>query len=110
MGYKLAGYDVIGCNEIDPKIARHYVRNLKPKYHFIEPIQTFKLRDDLPEELYNLDVLDGRPPAPHSQWQGIGRGTGGVRSTLGKDSKRKSLILYSLTSSTLRRNSDQRWL
>lgn len=62
MGYKLAGYDVIGCNEIDPRMARHYMRNLKPKYHFIEPIQTFKLRDDLPEELYNLDVLDGSPP------------------------------------------------
>ena len=33
MGYKLAGYDVIGCNEIDPRMARHYMRNLKPKYH-----------------------------------------------------------------------------
>lgn len=62
MGYKLAGYNVIGCNEIDPKIARHYVRNLNPRHVFIEPIQTFKLRDDLPEELYNLDVLDGSPP------------------------------------------------
>lgn len=62
MGYKLAGYNVIGCNEIDPKIARHYIKNLKPKYHFVEPIQEFKLRDDIPEELYNLDVLDGSPP------------------------------------------------
>ena len=62
MGYKLAGYNVIGCNEIDPRMARHYVRNLKPKYHFIEPIQDFKLREDFPEELYNLDVLDGSPP------------------------------------------------
>ena len=62
MGYKLAGYNVIGCNEIDPRMARHYVRNLKPKYHFIEPIQEFKLRDDIPEELYSLDILDGSPP------------------------------------------------
>ena len=62
MGYKLAGYNVIGCNEIDPRMARHYLRNLNSKYHFIEPIQEFKLRDDLPEELYNLDVLDGSPP------------------------------------------------
>ena len=62
MGYKLAGYDVIGCNEIDPRMARHYIKNLKPKYNFVEPIQEFKLRDDLPEELYNLDVLDGSPP------------------------------------------------
>ena len=62
MGYKLAGFDVIGCNEIDPKMMDAYIANHKPKYSYLEPIQTFKLRDDLPEELYNLDILDGSPP------------------------------------------------
>lgn len=62
MGYKLAGFDVIGCNEIDPKMAAAYQANHNPKYCFVEPIQTFKLRDDLPKELYNLDILDGSPP------------------------------------------------
>jgi DNA (cytosine-5)-methyltransferase 1 len=62
MGYKLAGFDVIGCNEIDPKMAEAYKTNHNPKYCFVEPIQTFKLRNDLPEELYNLDILDGSPP------------------------------------------------
>lgn len=62
MGYKLAGFDVIGCNEIDPRMAAIYELNHKPKYSFIEPIQSFKLRDDLPEELYHLDILDGSPP------------------------------------------------
>ena len=62
MGYKLAGYDVIGCNEIDPKMMAAYVANHKPKYSFLEPIQTFKLRQDLPKELYKLDILDGSPP------------------------------------------------
>jgi len=62
MGYKLAGFDVLGCNEIDPKMAAAYQENHNPKYCFIEPIQTFKLRDDLPKELYNLDILDGSPP------------------------------------------------
>ena len=62
MGYKLAGFDVIGCNEIDPRMAKIYQENHNPKYCFIEGIQTFKLRDDLPEELYNLDILDGSPP------------------------------------------------
>lgn len=62
MGYKLAGFDVLGCNEIDPKMIEAYKANHKPKYAFLEPIQTFKLRDDLPEELYNLDILDGSPP------------------------------------------------
>jgi DNA (cytosine-5)-methyltransferase 1 len=62
MGYKLAGFDVIGCNEIDPKMMDAYVTNHNPKYSYLEPIQTFKDRDDLPKELYELDILDGSPP------------------------------------------------
>ena len=62
MGYKLAGFDVIGCNEIDPKMMEAYKANHNPKYDFLEPIQTFKLRNDLPDELYQLDILDGSPP------------------------------------------------
>ena len=62
MGYKLAGYDVIGMNEIDPKMAACYIENHKPKYSFIEPIQEFKDRQYLPKELFDLDILDGSPP------------------------------------------------
>jgi len=62
MGYKLAGFDVLGCNEIDPKMMEAYQKNHNPKYSYLEPIQTFKLRDDLPDELFNLDILDGSPP------------------------------------------------
>jgi DNA (cytosine-5)-methyltransferase 1 len=62
MGYKLAGFDVLGCNEIDPKMIEAYRTNHNPKYSYLEPIQTFKLRKDLPKELYNLDILDGSPP------------------------------------------------
>jgi DNA (cytosine-5)-methyltransferase 1 len=62
MGYKLAGFDVIGCNEIDKKMFDMYVKNHNPKFAYNEPIQTFKLRDDLPKELFELDILDGSPP------------------------------------------------
>ena len=62
MGYKLAGFDVLGCNEIDPKMIEAYRTNHNPKYSYLEPIQTFKERKDLPKELYNLDILDGSPP------------------------------------------------
>lgn len=62
MGYKLAGFDVIGCNEIDKKMMEAYIANHNPKYSYLEPIQTFKNRNDLPKELYNLDILDGSPP------------------------------------------------
>ena len=62
MGYKLAGFDVLGCNEIDPRMIETYKLNHKPKYAYLEGIQTFKNRKDLPKELYNLDILDGSPP------------------------------------------------
>jgi DNA (cytosine-5)-methyltransferase 1 len=62
MGYKLAGFDVLGCNEIDPKMISAYKKNHNPKFAFCEPIQTFKMRNDLPSELFELDILDGSPP------------------------------------------------
>jgi DNA (cytosine-5)-methyltransferase 1 len=39
-----------------------YKTNHNPKYAYLEPIQTFKNRTDLPKELYELDILDGSPP------------------------------------------------
>lgn len=62
MGYKLAGFDVVGFNEIDPRMAALYKKNHKPAYSFIEPIQDFKNRRDLPAALFDLDILDGSPP------------------------------------------------
>lgn len=70
MGYKLAGFDVIGMNEIDPKMADAYIKNHNPKYAYIEPIQEFKNKKDLPKELYNLDILDGSPPCSNFSMAG----------------------------------------
>lgn len=61
-GYKMAGYEVIGCNEIDPRQMEIYKHNLKPKYSYLEDIRTFRLRDDLPKELFELDILDASFP------------------------------------------------
>jgi len=62
MGYKLAGFDVIGCNEMDERMMEAYTANHNPKLSFCEPIQEFRKRKDLPKELFNLDLLDGSPP------------------------------------------------
>jgi DNA (cytosine-5)-methyltransferase 1 len=62
MGYKLAGFDVIGHNDIDKKMIEVYKQNHNPKFSFLESITTFAKRKDLPEELYSLDILDGSPP------------------------------------------------
>lgn len=61
MGYKLAGCDVIAANDIDPEMAWHYKHNLNPKHYFLCPIRDL-LTKDLPQELFNLDILDGSPP------------------------------------------------
>lgn len=65
MGYKLAGFDVIGCNEIDKRVNQVYVKNHNPKYNYLSDIREFvelAKNKQLPAELYNLDVLDGSPP------------------------------------------------
>lgn len=62
MGYKLAGFDVLGCCEIDPRMNEVYVKNHKPKYNFLCDIKELVSKQDLPEELYELDILDGSPP------------------------------------------------
>jgi DNA (cytosine-5)-methyltransferase 1 len=61
MGYKRAGCDVIAANDIDPEMAWHYKRNVNPKHYFLCPIRDL-LTADLPDELFNLDILDGSPP------------------------------------------------
>jgi DNA (cytosine-5)-methyltransferase 1 len=64
MGYKLAGYDVIGNVEIDPRVMEVYRKNNHPKYPYLMDVRDFlKIPDaDLPKELFHLDILDGSPP------------------------------------------------
>lgn len=64
MGYKLAGYDVLGGVEIDPEMMAVYKANHHPKHPFLMGVGDFnKIPDkDLPAELFNLDILDGSPP------------------------------------------------
>lgn len=64
MGYKLAGCEVLGCVEIDPRMNECYVANHHPKYNYLMDIRKFNEipNEELPEELFNLDILDGSPP------------------------------------------------
>jgi len=61
MGYKLNGFDVIAANDIDPEMQYHYIQNLKPKHYFLCPVNSL-IKQKLPKELFNLDILDGSPP------------------------------------------------
>lgn len=64
MGYKLAGCEVVGCCEIDPKMNEIYVKNHNPRHNFLMDIREFNKipNEELPPELFDLDILDGSPP------------------------------------------------
>lgn len=61
MGYKLAGYEVIGANDIDPQMEKVYKANHHPKHYILADIRKLKTID-LPQELFDIDLFDGSPP------------------------------------------------
>ena len=62
MGYKRAGFQVIGNVEIDPKMNAMYCKNHHPKYNYCMDLREFNKLEELPEELIGIDILDGSPP------------------------------------------------
>ena len=64
MGYKLSGFDVLGGIEIDPEMMKVYKTNHDPKHSFLMGVQDFNKiqRENIPKELFDLDILDGSPP------------------------------------------------
>ena len=91
LGYKLAGYDVIGGLEIDTKVAETYRVNNKPKYLYTEDIRTFKNRTDLPSELYNLDILDGSPTCTPFTTQVLRHKIWGVKKSFNEGNTEQTL-------------------
>ena len=61
MGYKLAGCNVLGCCELDPAMIKVYRENHHPKYSYCCDVRDLTSQE-LPEELFDLDILDGSPP------------------------------------------------
>lgn len=91
MGYKLAGCEVLGCNEIDPRMNNVYVENHHPKYNYLEDLRDFNKREDLPEELYNLDILDGSPPCSTFSMAGQREDAWGVEKKFREGQKEQTL-------------------
>lgn len=91
MGYKLAGYDCLGGVEIDPKVAATYERNLHPKILYNLDIRDFNALEDLPAELYNLDILDGSPPCTTFSMAGKREKVWGKEKTFKEGQKKQRL-------------------
>lgn len=60
MGYKLAGFNVVGANDVDPKMAKIYQANHHPKQYFLEDIRELAKRPK--SDFEDVDILDGSPP------------------------------------------------
>ena len=80
MGYKLAGYKHLGGVEFTEHFSKIYKKNFNPKYFYLEDIREFNKRNNLPDELYNLDFLDGSPPCAAFSTSGIGEKIWGKKS------------------------------
>lgn len=91
MGYKLAGCDVIGCCEIDKRMMDVYRKNHKPKHEFLMDIRQFNELEDLPKELYNLDILDGSPPCTPFSTSGLREKTWGKQKVF-KEGQAKQVL------------------
>ena len=91
MGYKLAGCEVLGCCEIDPRMNKVYVENHHPKYNFLMDIRDFNKKEDLPKELYNLDILDGSPPCSTFSIAGQREDAWGVEKKFREGQKEQTL-------------------
>lgn len=61
MVYKLAGYNVIAANDIDPRMREVYLLNHSPKHYILGGVKDL-LDKELPDDLNEIDVLDGSPP------------------------------------------------
>lgn len=81
MGYKLAGVRVLGCVEIDKRMNDVYVKNHNPKYNYLMDIREFNEipDDEIPAELFNLDILDGSPPCTTFSMTGKREKTWGIK-------------------------------
>jgi DNA (cytosine-5)-methyltransferase 1 len=81
MGYKLAGFNVLGGVEIDPKMMEVYRKNFNPKHSYLMGVQDFKNIPDseLPKELFHLDILDGSPPCSSFSMSGSREKKWGVK-------------------------------
>ncbi len=91
MGYKLAGFNHLGGVEIDAKVAGIYRRNFHPKHLYIEDLRAFNRRNDLPPELYNLDLLDGSPPCSTFSLAGDRERAWGVKKSFREGQKKQTL-------------------
>ena len=90
MGYKRAGFKVLGSVDIDPEMVAVYRRNHGPKYSYCMDLREFNELEP-PPELLNLDVLDGSPPCTTFSTAGLREETWGREKAFREGQKTQRL-------------------
>ena len=91
MGYKRAGFEVLGNVEIDNAMNKLYVKNHHPKYNYNMDLRDFNKLDNLPDELYRLDILDGSPPCSTFSLSGHREDAWGVKKKFREGQEKQTL-------------------
>lgn len=68
-----------------------YVKNNHPKYNYNMDLRKFNELEDLPEELYHLDILDGSPPCTTFSMAGKREKTWGVEKKFREGQAKQTL-------------------
>jgi len=87
MGYKLAGYNVIAANDIDPNMQKIYEVNHHPAKYFLNDIRELIDRTDLPD----VDLLDSSPPCSVFSMAGYREKGWGVEKKFKEGQKKQTL-------------------
>jgi DNA (cytosine-5)-methyltransferase 1 len=72
-------------------MAKVYQKNHQPKHFFLEDIRDFNLRENLPKELFDLDILDGSPPCSTFSMSGHREQTRG-KEKIFKEGQKKQIL------------------
>ena len=91
MGYKRAGFIVLGNVEIDVAMNKVYLKNFNPTYNYNVDLRDFNKLEDLPEELYHLDILDGSPPCSTFSLSGHREDAWGLKKKFREGQKEQTL-------------------
>ena len=94
MGYKLAGYNHLGGVEFTEHYSKVYKVNHNPKHFYLQDIRDFNKREDLPKELYDLDLLDGSPPCAAFSTAGALDKLWGKKSSYENKQQRKDDLVF----------------
>lgn len=91
MRYKRAGFKVLGNVEIDVAMNKMYLKNFNPTYNYNMDLRDFNKLEDLPEELYRLDILDGSPPCSTFSLSGHREDAWGLKKKFREGQKEQTL-------------------